>query len=574
MVGMNGAGAGVLSSMARAQYAAMARLRWHMFVNGLRSKLGAFELGARTVTFAINVLMGLGLGVGMALGAYFLVSGEKWHFLPILFWALCILWQTGPVMLASFQEQFDLSILLRFPVSFGPYYLLYVVFGMADISTILGGLCCLGIWAGATLARPELFAWIAMGLAVFAAFNILLVRAIFSWIDRWLSQRKTREIMGVLFMVLLMSLQLMNPALHQKRHTGRANQQQQFEQFRQAEAKYGPLLKTADAVQEWLPPGLAARSLEQSGDAQPVEALASLGGLGLWVMAVGGVLAWRLRAEYRGENLGSAQKRVKATPVRTNLTRREYGWRLGGSSPIAALVEKEARSLMRTLPLMWAMVVPVLMVLVLASLFHGGASGIKQISFPFVMPLYVAYALLGFTQVFYNNLGTEGAGIQLLFLSPTPIRTIFLAKNILHTMLFAADALLAGFLASLRLGWPDGVVVAATVGWLLFALPCSLAAGNIFSLTMPFRINPGRIARQRGSHANSLSSVLVQVATAAVGTAVFGLCWYLKMLWLAVPVFLLLAAAAVFVWWRILGNVDAIANLRRDELIATLMKAA
>ena len=114
------------------------------------------------------------------------------------------------------QEQFDLGILLRFPVSFSTYYLLYVVFGLADISTILGGLCCLGIWVGVTVARPDLFAWAALGLIGFAAFNVLLVRAIFAWIDRWLTQRKTREIVGALFMVLLLSLQLLNPALHQK----------------------------------------------------------------------------------------------------------------------------------------------------------------------------------------------------------------------------------------------------------------------------------------------------------------------------------------------------------------------
>ena len=125
-----------------------------------------------------------------------------------------------PIMLASFQEQFDLGILLRFPVRFGSYYLLYVVFGLADVSTIMGGLCCLGIWVGITLARPELFGWTALGLAVFAAFNILLVRAVFAWIDRWLAQRRTREIVGAIFMLLLMSLQLLNPALHQRRHSG------------------------------------------------------------------------------------------------------------------------------------------------------------------------------------------------------------------------------------------------------------------------------------------------------------------------------------------------------------------
>jgi hypothetical protein len=115
-------------------------------------------------------------------------------------------------------------------------------------------------------------------------------------------------------------------------------------------------------------------------------------------------------------------------------------------------------------------------------------------------------------------------------------------------------------------------MVAATAAWVLFALPCSLAAGNIISITMPFRINPGRIARQRGSQANTLSSVLAQLVMMAVGAGVFWLSWFLDALWLAVPIFLALAAVAAYVWLRVLGKVDALANRRRDALIATLMK--
>jgi len=62
---------------------------------------------------------------------------------PIL--AVFLFWQMIPIMMASFQEQFDLSILLRFPVAFGSYFLLFIVFGLADSSTILGGLCCVGL---------------------------------------------------------------------------------------------------------------------------------------------------------------------------------------------------------------------------------------------------------------------------------------------------------------------------------------------------------------------------------------------------------------------------------------------
>ena len=579
MAGLNGVapdpsqGLGALSGAARTQYAAMAALRWHMFINGLRSKGGAFELGARTVSFVLYAFMGLGLGAIMGVGAYFMASGKASLFLPVVFWAVCILWQVGPVMLASLQEQFDLSILLRFPVRFRSYYLLYVVFGLADVSTIIGALCCLGIWVGFTMARPELFAWTALALAAFAAFNVLLVRAVFAWIDRWLSQRKTREIVGALFMIFLLSLQLLNPALHQKRRQQPQTPQERAENIRRMVTEFAPWMRTAYAVQQALPPGLTARALRQAGNRQPVGALASLGVLGLWALAAGSVLAHRLRAEYRGENLDSAPKRetsrAKTSRERATLVRREGGWRLGGSSPIAALMEKEARSLMRTLPLLWAIGAPLLMVLVLASLYRSNASGK---SFSYALPLYVAFALMGFTQMFSNNLGAEGAGIQLLFLSPTPIRTVFLAKNLFHFLLFWLDALLVGILTTLRLGWPQGVTVAATAAWVLFALPCCLVVGNIFSLRMPFRIHPGRMTRQRGSQANALSSMLLLLVVMAVGAVVFGLCRLFDSPWMAVPVFLALAGAAVFAWLRGLGNVDRLANQRRDSLLATLMK--
>ena len=185
----------------------------------------------------------------------------------------------------------------------------------------------------------------------------------------------------------------------------------------------------------------------------------------------------------------------------------------------------------------------------------------------------VAYALLGFTGLFYNNLGAEGAGIQLLFLSPTPIRTVLLAKNLLHSILFVLVGFAAGVLSCLRLGVPPFVVLAATGAWLVFALPCNLAAGIIFSLTMPYRINPGRIMRPARAQANTLTAALIQLGVLGVGVLVFWLCWSLKSRWLPVPIFLVLAAVAFFVWMRVLHYSDDNANQRRDSLISTLMKA-
>ena len=535
-----------------------------LFTFGLRSIRGILELGASGIELMIFTFVGLGLGIGLGFASRALVSHGMWSYLPIEFWVLCFVWQMIPVTLASFQDQFDLSGLLRFPVSFGSFFVLYVVFGLADVSTILGLLCCLGIWIGITAVRPEMFLWTALVLGGFAAFNVLLARAILAWIDRWLAQRRTREIATALFLLLMVSLQLLNPALgvfkyrNQNRHRAQTEHQQK-------QAERGPLMKTAEAVQLWLPPGLAAGAVERAAERKTVAATASMGVLGLYVLAIGGVLAVRLRAEFRGENLGEAPSRKKTET-------REREWLSNGAGPLAAVMEKELRTLFRSMPQLYALGVPVVMVFVIGSLFRNGMSAVKHHPFQLALPVCVAYGLLGFTRVIYNNLGTEGTGIQVIFLSPTPIRTVMMAKNFFHGALYCLVALISTVLASLRLGRPSAVILAVTVAWLGFALPANLAVGNIFSLTMPYRVNPGRLTRQPGSQANALLSMLIQTTLLGVGAAVIGLCTFFDRMWLAAPILLVLTGIAISAWLRVLEKADSMANEHRDELMAKLVR--
>lgn len=557
------AGDGLLSGRARRQYAALASMRWQMFSNGLRSNKGMLELGARTFTYFVYGSMGLGLSLGLGFGSYAIVSGGRWKFLPVLFWAVFLVWQLLPVMLASFQEQFDLGILLRFPVSFWSYNLLYLIFGLIDVSTITGGLCCLGMWVGITVAQPGLSAWAALALGIFATFNVLMVRAIFAWIERWLAQRRSREIVGAIFLLLVMSLQLLNPALNQSRRTGQMSREQRNASQRDFASGLAPWLSKANAVQLWLPPGLAAEAVRLAGQGQAEIALDSLGLVGMYGLVAGLALAMRLRSEYAGESLGEA-------PSLKKVQRREGGWLPDGAGPISAVIEKEVRGMMRTLPLLYSIGAPLLLVLVFSGVFVRG--GGPAHTFALALPVCMIYAQLGLSQIFCNSLGAEGAGVQLYFLSPTPMRTVLLAKNIFHSLLFGLVALTAGVLATLRLGVPGEAVAAATVAWQLFALPCNLTAGNFFSLKMPYRVNPGRLMGQRGSQANQLVSVGVQLGVIGIGACVFGICWWTGEKWLAVPVFLALAIIATVAWQVGLRKADALANRVKDDLIATLAK--
>jgi len=548
---------GPFTILARSQYRALASMRWNMFRNSLRTSKGAIELGARTVAFAFYGLMGLAMGAGFGGGAYAIAGSDNWEYLPALFWVLFVMWQVVPVTLASFQEHFDLGGLLRFPVSFGAFFLLHLIFGLVDASTMMGALCCAGIWIGLMIARPDLWIWSAIPLVLFAAFNILLVRAISAWLDRWLAQRRTREIVGGLFFVAILSIQLLNPAYWSTEKHPKMSAQVRTSGSR--------LLGKLNSFQRWLPPGLAAHELQQSASLHPLPALAASSLLGIYVIGVGGALGFRLLGEYRGENFGEA-------PALKHVERRTRSRLFDGSGPIAAVVEKEARVLIRAMPLLYALAAPLVMVFLLAGAFtkHGGQDGHAS---PFSWLLSLAYALVGFTQLFYNNLGPEGSGIQMLLLSPTPMRTIILAKNLFHSAVFLIDAVLVCALASLRVGAPSGIAIAATAAWALFALPVHLAAGNVFSLIMPYRMNLGRITRQRGSQVSALLSMLIQLGVLGVGAGVFLACSFVQKLWLAVPILLILAMAAFFVWKRVLDNVDTMTARRRESLLANFVRA-
>ncbi len=544
-------GAFLTSNLARAQYAALAEMRWRMLLNSLRTRRGNFELAARIIGIGFFSLLGLLMGVGLGVGAFQFASNGNLQFLPFLIWPLLFLWQLTPVMVASFQEHVDLSLLLRFPVSFGSYLLQYLVYGLFDISSILGGIGLAGIWTGLVCAQPRLIGWVTLALAAFAAFNLLLTRMIFAWLDRWLAQRRTREILGMVFLFLILGAQLLNPAFYQQSgHRSRITRSATLH-----------ALHTADRVQSLLPPGLAAGAIHKAADGHQIEALGSLGGLLLYAWAAGALLGLRLHAEYRGESLGEAPQRVEKSEE-------AHGNGFDFAGPIGAVVEKELRYLSRSGIMLYSLAAPLIMLFVLG---RGSGAGFAA---SYGLPMGVAYGFLGLTRLVYNSLGGEGAGIQLYFLAPTRFRTVMLAKNLVHLALFALELVVVCSIMVFRFGVPGTEILAATVCWLLFALPVQLAAGNVLSITMAYRMTLTRMSREQGSAGNGLLSLLIQLLVFGVGVAVYLPLAFTGHARLAAPVFLVLAVGGVFAWLRVLSNADRMAERRKEALIQSLARAA
>jgi ABC-2 type transport system permease protein len=551
-VAISAQGTGPLGSQARQQYAALAAMRWSLFRNSVRTTKGAIELGARTVSTLVFSVMALGIAFGMGTAAFAAVHRGHWELLPIPVWIVFLLWQVVPISLASFQQQYDMSGLLRFPMGFSSFVVLHLIFGLIDISTILGGLCCLGMWIGITMARPSTAISAGVTLLAFAAFNVLLVRAIFAWIDRWLAQRRTREMVMALFFIGILSLNFLNPAFRQERPLSA-----------HSKAETMQWLHTVERVQIWFPAGAAAQSIEGAGQGSAPVWVEFLALLCVYGAAAGGALGYRLGAEFRGESFGDAPAGPKAEAHNGK-------WLLDGSGPVAAVMEKELRTLFRAIPLLYGVGAPLVMVFLFAGLFSHGGNGHFNVAWG--LPISVAYVMIGFTQLIYNNLGTEGTGIQVLFLSPTPIRKFILGKNLFHAALFLVDAALVTVLAAYRFGSITPLMLGITWAWILFALPVHLAAGNMFSLLMPYRINMARMGRQSGAQANALLSILVQAIVLGVGAAVFLLCSIYARQWLSIPILIALALAGIVVWFRVLAHTDVLANRRREDLIATLVR--
>src|ERR1700678_1407969 len=403
------------------QLSAIAWLRWRLFVNSLRSARGQLELLSRILVSVAFIVGGIGGATLMGVVAYFLLSAGKPGMLALPLWGISFFWQAFPIMATAFTNNPDSSDLLRFPLSYGSYFLVRMTYGAFDPATFLGCLWSIGILFGLTFAKPMLFPWALLVLLAFVAFNLLFMQMIFAWVERWLAQRRTREIMGVLFVLLMLSFQLIGPLTG---HFGR-RPQPQMQRF----------IEILAPVQRILPPGLAADAIMQGIYPQWPAALSSLALLCGFCMIVGYGLHVRLLAQYRGENLSE----VVAVSSLPRDRRLRLGWNLPGlTPPMAAVFEKEVRYLLRSGPMLITLVMPIFILFI----FRFGPANAARHSSGFLahtpnlaFPIAAAYTLLTLTNLVYNIFGGDANGIQFFYACPVRFRKIVLAKNLTHSLI-------------------------------------------------------------------------------------------------------------------------------------------
>jgi ABC-2 type transport system permease protein len=541
------------------QLSAIAWLRWRLFLNALRTTQGKLEFLSRVLVSIAFTILALGGSFGMGVLAFFCLSQGKPQWLTLFFWIIFCFWQIFPVMATAFGNNTDSSDLLRFPLSYGSYFLVRLAYGAFDPASAIGSLWSFGIVVGVSFARPALFPWTLLVLLAFAAFNLLFMQMIFAWVERWLAQRRTREIMGILFVLLVLSFQFIGPL------AGRYG--------KRARPKVHKVVEVLAPVQGMLPPGLAADAIVQGIYPHWPVALSSFALLCAFAALTGYGLHVRLLAQYRGENLNESA--AASTLARDRQLR--LGWNLPGfATPVAAVFEKEVRYLLRSGPMLITLIMPIFALLV----FRLGAmnSGRRSVSFltrapDLAFPLAAAYMLLMLTNLVYNSFGGDASGIQFFYASPVSFRDIVLAKNLTHVSILIVELIVAWIAVALLYSRPALDISVATLAGLLFAVPLNFAVGNVLSLYSPKRLDYSKFGGQRASQTTALVGLLLQLAVVGMGVSVFSIARYFGNSWIATLLLLVLAGVSLFVYRTILKRMDRLALERRETLVAALCRA-
>jgi hypothetical protein len=197
----------------------IAGLRWRMLHNNLRRKQNRLDLLGLILVGLLASVFVFGMCFALFTGTYDFVSGERASWLGLLFWGIFLWWQLFPIVAAGFGVSFDFRALLRFPVSFSAFYILGLTYGIADFTGLTAICWTIAIIVGATAAKTALFPALLLVGILFVLFNIALERLLGSWIERLLAQRRSRELFFAGFILVIVSLQLLNPLLHHYENT-------------------------------------------------------------------------------------------------------------------------------------------------------------------------------------------------------------------------------------------------------------------------------------------------------------------------------------------------------------------
>ena len=563
------------SAQTRAQFAAIAWLRWRIVVNSFRRKGGTGELVGRIFLYILFTSLALVFILGAGVGAYYFASTAHLHGLSWILWGIFILCQLLNIQLGQPGTTFDPTQLIRFPLRVDTYIFIRLFFGLLTPANIVGTLMSLATAVGVAIALPALWFYALLALAIFAVTNVLFSRMVFAWIDRWMSTRRAREVFTGLIFAVSLGIQwanfTFNPAYNHGQNHLNGVAQQRLHVAASLYQKAHPFLSA-------LPPELTASSLVAMHRAAFSIFFTDSLACALFAILFLAVFAMRIRTEFRGENLsdtaGGASRIVeKSSPPPSapsiNATAANPSAPISSfpASPITlTLLGKEFLYVRRHMGILYGLIMPIFLVLIFASKFASRSNSL------WIFPAAVGYTLLAVGPLSYNAFGLEAAGSQLYFLAPIRMRDILLAKNLLQFLMALVEVLAIFGIITYIAGMPSLLTTGATLLWALGTLAINNIVGNRRSFTTPKKMNPQRMANKQASQVSALLSLGIMAASSSIAAGVFALCFWLHKGWILIPSSAVFAAIGVFAYIESLRSIDQFALDHREPLFAELCK--
>lgn len=542
-----------------AQIRLIAELRWRILGNLIRKRNSRLDLIGLVFAVFFAGLFVIGLCLLFWWGAYFSVSNGRLGWLLLLFWSIFLFWQAFPLFIAGFGAPFEFRTLLRFPLHFSAFYIIGLAYGLADFAAICGTSWLLSVAVGIGMARPALIPSVLLIVILFVWMNITLERLLSSWLERLLARKRTRELLFGLFILLSVSAQFIRPAIvHYSEGTRASVSAQHFIAY------LAPF-----------PPSLAASAVTAMGEGQPSQFLTSVGALFIYIAILSALLWRRFAAQYRGEELSETSAPVRVARTQPTLPEQARPDPLGFlSPPVAAILTKEFKYLLRNGFVLISLLMPPLLVLLFSSQIGAQHPSFThtRITTDSFFPGMMGYLILMLMTPAYNCFAYESKGIRNYYTAPIRFRDVLLAKNLMYAAILIFEIVLSIALLSVRIGLPSSPVLAATILALVFAVAGQFAIADWVSLSFPRKLEYGSMRGQRGSGVSIWIAFGVQILLAGIcGVILFTGRWTGNP-WLPAEAFAALAAASLGGYFAALDALSVVAEKKKEVLIETLSR--
>jgi hypothetical protein len=488
-------------------------LRWKMFTR-------SFVRGGASRIIGV-VILGIFLAVfggGAAIGTYFAYTGlaapANAEVLFLVLTVIYVIWIILPLLQINTNEGLDLSKLSQFPLTRGELMTSLIFSTLLDIPT-LGLIFMLGSVVAGWSSSIGLLFFALLAVIIFYVQLVAISQLILALLQPLLQSRRFRDLTILLSVMLGFSCYFSQFAFRGIFTTGFVNNL--------THATYSPFL-------QWLPPGMAARAIQQ----------ASIGNWGVafvWlaavlVISVALLYLWQVAVERGMTHVAEGSSQVRSSRRRraAQSSPVEQGAIAASTAPtttarhwlppqVTAIAIKDLKYYWRD-PQMKALVIRSLFtagILIVAFVFPQISSGQGNTSrtlgqgVEFYLP---NIALFSTFVLSYNALGFERQSLTTLFLLPVPPKYILWGKNLVVAIIAAVEIpVLAIIGAAITGAW--GLII-PSLAISIAGLGVITAIANFMSVFFPQRARMAtRGFRSSGSGMSTEEGCLQTVASFA-----------------------------------------------------------